>query len=121
MNQIHNHKEFVTGDFHIADIFTVNHDADNVIEFTPRMKGLFKIMLKQPELEIATEADEAMHLEIGVVKADGSGAMTSETNHHMNFYKHGGAGTLIDFTVLEFSVTKELVDEPMHIYFRGLN
>jgi hypothetical protein len=65
----------VTGDFHLADIYTVNHDADNVIEFTPRKTGHFKIMLKQPERETAIEADESMHLEIGIVKADGTGSM----------------------------------------------
>jgi hypothetical protein len=46
----------------------VNHDEDNVIEFTPRSKGFFKIMLKQPEREEAVASDESMHLEIGIVK-----------------------------------------------------
>ena len=46
LNQIQNHKEFISGEFHLADVYTVNHDEDNVIEFTPRSKGLFKIMLK---------------------------------------------------------------------------
>lgn len=34
------------GDFHIADVFTANHDADNVIKFTPQDEGFFKIMVK---------------------------------------------------------------------------
>ena len=42
-------------------------------------------MLKQPELETATAADESMHLEIGIVRADGTGYMSAETNHYMNF------------------------------------
>ena len=51
LNQITNHKEFESGDFHIAEHYMTNHDADNVIEFTPRTKGTFKILVKQPELE----------------------------------------------------------------------
>lgn len=31
LNSIHTHKEFSTGEFHIADIYTVNHDDHNVI------------------------------------------------------------------------------------------
>ena len=64
LNSIHTHKEFSTGEFHIADTYTVNHDDYNVIEFTPRMKGLFKIMLKQPEREVALEAHESMIIAI---------------------------------------------------------
>lgn len=65
----------MTGDFHIADVFMVNHDEDNIIEWTPRNKGLFKIMVKQPEVEDPIEAEESMTIEIGIVKADGSGKM----------------------------------------------
>lgn len=46
LNDIHNHKEFVSGDFHISDFYVTNHDADNVIQFTPKNKGSFKIMIK---------------------------------------------------------------------------
>ena len=99
----------------------MNHDTDNVIEFTPRTKGLFKIMLKQPELEVATAADEAMHIELGIVRADGTGAMTAETNHAMSFSPDGGSKALTDFGVLEFEVTSALVDEPLLVYFRGVN
>ena len=53
----------------------VNHDEDNIIEWTPRNKGLFKIMVKQPEVEDPIEAEESMTIEIGIVKADGSGKM----------------------------------------------
>ena len=48
-----------------------NHDADNVIEFTPRFKGTFKILVKQPELEEAQNTDENFAIEIGVTKSDG--------------------------------------------------
>ena len=75
----------MSGEFHIADIFTVNHDEDNVIEFTPRSKGLFKIMLKQPEKENAIDSDDSMHLEVGIVKQDGTGAMRNTANHYIDF------------------------------------
>lgn len=79
-------------------------------------------MLKQPELEAATAADESMHLEIGIVRADGTGHMNAETNHYMNFMQHTGIqGALTDFGVLELEVPKDLVDEPLLIYFRGVN
>ena len=123
LNQIQNHKEFISGEFHIADVFTVNHDEDNVIEFTPRSKGLFKILIKQPEREVAVASDESMHLEIGVVKQDGSGSMKTSINHEVDFKKDWNESNhiVIDLAVLEFEIDKELVDEPLLIYFRGVN
>ena len=99
MNQITNHKEFASGDFHIADVYVVNHDADNVIEFTPRHSGIFKILLKQPEKEIAADAAESMLLEIGVARADGDGKMKSAGNHLVHL-EHGEVE--LDFSVMEF-------------------
>lgn len=70
LNQIWNHKEFKGGNFHLADVYTTNHDADNVIEFTPREEGTFKILVKQPEMETMVQADEAMQIEIGMARAE---------------------------------------------------
>ena len=84
------------------------------------MKGLFKIMLKQPERETAIEADESMHIEIGIVKADGTGSMHQKTNHAIDF-SGKGQHSIIDFSVLEFEVNKEMVDTPLLIYFRSVN
>ena len=68
------------------------------------------------------EADESMHFEIGVVRADGSGSMKSESNHIVDYNgKAQGGHTVIDFSVLELEIGAKLVDEPLHIYFRGLN
>lgn len=78
-------------------------------------------MLKQPEMELATPADEAMVLEIGIAKADGTGAMNNKGNHFLHFDKGRHSGALVDFAVLEFEVVSELVNEPMLIYFRSLN
>ena len=68
LNQIGLHKEFKSGNFHIANTYVANHDADNVIEFTPRTRGLIKIMVKQPEMEMIADSEETMAIELGVVK-----------------------------------------------------
>ena len=31
LNELHTHKQFASGDFHLADFYVTNHDADNVI------------------------------------------------------------------------------------------
>ena len=68
-------------------------------------------------------SDESMHLEIGIVKLDGSSSMKTSINHEVNFKKERGEHNhiIIDFAVLELEIDKELVDEPLLIYFRGLN
>lgn len=38
-------REFSSGDFHIADVYVVNHKQDNVIKFKPRTKGHLKVLL----------------------------------------------------------------------------
>ena len=49
--------------------------------------------------------------------------MKTSINHEVNFKKeHGGDNhIIIDFAVLELEIDKEIVDEPLLIYFRGLN
>lgn len=89
-----------------------------MIEFTPSKRGFFKIMLKQPEKETVVSAAETLHLEIGVVRADGEGSMRNEMNHQLKFQKHQ-EGVHLDFSVLEFFVTADLVNQPLHIYFRS--
>jgi hypothetical protein len=39
-------QEFSSSEFHIADVYTVNHKQDNVIKFKPEMAGTFKIALQ---------------------------------------------------------------------------
>ena len=119
MNQISNHRQFKTGDFHLADVYVVNHDDDNVIEFTPRNTGFFKIMLKQPEREMATAAEETMHLEIGVARADGLGEMHSKTNHKLKVSERHEP-VVLDFSVLEFEIDKSLVNQKLLVYFRSV-
>ena len=46
LNTITAHKQFASGDFHLSDTYVVNHDADNLIDFTPRKQGVFKILAK---------------------------------------------------------------------------
>lgn len=78
--------------------------------------------MKQPQREFANESDESMHFEIGVVRADGMGTMHTESNHVVDYNgKAHGGHTVIDFSVLEFEVSPKLINEPLHIYFRGVN
>ena len=35
-----------SGDFHIADFYTVNHDQTNVIDFIPQSKGTIKFLIQ---------------------------------------------------------------------------
>ena len=102
----------------MADVYVVNHDTDNVIEFTPRAKGMFKILLKQPEKETSTDASESMVLEIGVSRADGHGDMHSAGNHLIHA-EH--VDIELDFSVLEFQIKEKLVNEPLLVYFRSVN
>ena len=39
----------------------------------------------------------------------------------MDFKKTGGSKIVIDFSVLEFEIDASLVNEPLLIYFRGVN
>ena len=97
-----------------------NHDADNVIEFTPRSKGTFKILVKQPEMEEIKSTDENFSINVGVAKADGSAFINSVINHEIDMKGSIGKATL-EFSQLSFEVTSKLVDEPLVIYFRSLN
>ena len=97
-----------------------NHDADNVIEFTPRTKGTFKILVKQPELEEVQSTDDSFAIEIGVSKSDGTSFLKSVSNYEIDM--RGGFGkTGLEFTQLHFDVSTKLVDEPLLIYFRSTN
>ena len=97
-----------------------NHDADNVIEFTPRSRGTFKILVKQPELEEVQNTDENFAIEIGVTKSDGTSFLKSVSNHQVDLKGQIGE-TALDFTQLAFDVPSKLVDEPLLIFFRGTN
>lgn len=106
LNSITDHKQFASGDFHISDTYTVNHDADNLIDFTPRKEGIFKILVKQPERETAVEASETMHIEIGVAREKGSKFLKTVNNMKVEF----GFGKIdTDFAMLSFEITKEIV------------
>jgi len=44
----------------------VNHDADNVIKFTPQAIGQFKIMIQEPEMEVLQINDEGYDIEVAI-------------------------------------------------------
>jgi len=38
-------REFGHGEFHLADVYVVNHRQDNIIKFVPRNTGYLKVLL----------------------------------------------------------------------------
>lgn len=51
LDRIEYMREFTGGEFHLADLYVVNHKQDNIIKFNPRWTGQFKFMVQQPETE----------------------------------------------------------------------
>ncbi len=37
------------GDLHLSNFYTINHDKENVIKFTPRHEGTLKLLIQRPE------------------------------------------------------------------------
>jgi hypothetical protein len=64
LDRIEYGQEFRSSEFHIADVYTVNHKQDNIIKFKPTMDGIIKVMIQQPETEDADSAE--YDIEIGI-------------------------------------------------------
>ena len=39
-------REFSKGEFHVADLYVVNHRQDNIIKFKPRSAGVVKVLVQ---------------------------------------------------------------------------
>lgn len=46
LNSLPYHQELSNGEFHIADTFTVNHNAENVIQFSPKAQGQLSVLVQ---------------------------------------------------------------------------
>jgi len=114
-------REFSSGDFHVADVYVVNHKQDNVIKFLPRTKGHLKILLQQPESDqvFAGAAEAAFDLEIGVYDPAEQRFLKSSMNSHLRL----GSGTpaKLEQASLYFEVEEEHLKKPLYIFFRALN
>ncbi len=120
LNDIYYHKQFASGDFHLADFYVTNHDADNVIQFTPKKQGSLKIMIKQPEAYNKVYVEEALDIEIAVAQEYDKKFLKTETNYEIDFKgKLGNQKT--DFTELRLEITENMLNNPLLIFFRGMN
>lgn len=114
-------REFNSGEFHIADVYVVNHDQDNVMKFKPRSTGVFKVLLQQPESDelFAGPAEAAYDLEIGVYDAEEKKFLASSMNSHLRL--PGGQPAKLEHAALSFQVDEEHVNRPLYVFFRALN
>ena len=72
---------FLGGEFHIADYYTINHDQDNIMKFTPKTQGVFKIFIQQSELEELSLNEESFDLEIALYELERDKFLVSSLNH----------------------------------------
>lgn len=112
-------KEFHDGEFHVSDVYVVNHDTDNVIKFVPRAPGVVKILLQQPEAdEIHGGVDTNFDLEIGLYDPEAQKFLKSDMNRHLEVRNQQFK---LEYSSLSFEITEDLESKPLYIFFRALN
>lgn len=94
---------FLKDEFHIAEYYTINHDQDNFIKFTPKKQGTIKILIQQPELEELAVNDEGFDLEIAIYDIENDKYLATSMNHYLNFEQKTISGKL-DYAQLEFVI-----------------
>ena len=77
-----------SGDFHVADFYTINHDSDNVIKFVPQAIGTFKILVQEPEAESLEMNSEGFDIEIGIYDKKAKKFIASNVNHYLDIENH---------------------------------
>ena len=112
--------DFLQGDFHIADFYTINHDQDNIMRFTPKKQGTIKILLQQPELEEIAVNDESFDLEIALYDLERDKFVASSMNQFFDFENKQIKGK-VDYSSLQVPITQELVNKTMYLMFRAVN
>ena len=73
------------GEMHLSDYYTINHDTDNLIKFTPKSQGIIKIFIQQPEFEESQVNDETFDIEIGVYDPQSNKFLATSINQHLDF------------------------------------
>lgn len=100
LNSLSFHREFSTGDFHFADVYTVNHKTNNFIKFTPRTPGSFKIMIKSPSL---SSDEETFDIQVGLyLRQETNELLIAETNSDLTYGEDQSAK--LDFAVLSVQI-----------------
>lgn len=89
------------GQFHVADYYTIHHDQDNIIKFTPKNQGVIKIFAQQPEQADLIVNDELFDLEIGVYDINKDKFLATSMNHYLNFGNKALDGKL-EYAYLDF-------------------
>lgn len=52
LNTLVDHSEFESGNFHSADVYTVNHNQQSTIKFKPRTEGVLKLIVKGEQVDL---------------------------------------------------------------------
>ena len=117
LDRIEYMREFRSGEFHVADVYTVNHKQDNVMKFVPKQPGVIKVLVQQPE---ETTYDEPSYdIEIGIYDAQSRKFVAQGMNAH---YRLPNKKTLkLEQASVSYEITQQHIDEPMYIFVRALN
>jgi len=114
-------REFTGGEFHLADLFVVNHQQDNIVKFKPRWTGVFKMLVQQPEAEevLAGSGEATFDLEIGIYNPESKKFLDSGMNRKMTLPGH--RAIKLEYAEISFEVTEDQVGKPLFVFFRALN
>lgn len=114
-------REFTGGEFHMADLYVVNHQQDNIIKFQPRWAGVLKMLVQQPEAEevMAGAGEAAFDLEIGIYDPEAKMFLQSGMNRKMML--PGARAIKLEYAEVSFEVTEERIGKPLYVFFRALN
>ena len=78
------------GDFHITDVYTVNHDKDNMIKFLPMKEGTIKIFIQQPWSEILQIDNQVYDVEIAIYDVLSDKVLAVDSNHELKSVDYDG-------------------------------
>jgi hypothetical protein len=110
-------RQFRSGEFHIADVYTVNHKQDNIMRMVPKSQGVIKVLVQQPE---GIAADEpAYDIEIGVYDAHARRFVAQGMNSHYRL--PSGKSLKLEQATVSYEVTQQHIDQPLYIFVRALN
>lgn len=111
---------FVNGAFHIADFYTIHHDQDNLMYFTPKSQGVIKIFISQPEEEELMMNDEVFDIEIGLYDVSKERFVATSMNQHLPL-EIGGVSGKLEYASLTYNIPYDSVNKPFILMFRALN
>lgn len=114
-------REFGHGEFHIAELYVVNHRQDNIMKFVPRSTGTLKVLVQQPEAEeeLAGDAEAPFDVEVGIYDPKSQRFLASGMNRHLIL--PAGTETKLEYAAVTFEVSQEHLQQPLYVFFRALN